>query len=520
MSKYNFDLQSSLDANYLNISMDEDAVLDEIAMKVMKTDCPDFLIPFHMVNMNDTVTLKYKLVNAIALEYAGMTMQKDNFIEMYMALVTPFIKAKEWLLDYHYLCINPSYVYLNKTATEVYYIYVPERTFRNTDEDIFHYLQNVLNSVSIIDDSAFLVQLYQYFNKGNVTLIDLYKMLQNEKNKIMGRASVSRAIPQPVSVQSVVEQQVAAKPMVVQPAPVQKIAVEPPKAELPLKGNSVSAEQNNVAASLETEPAKGKEKSKKGGKLFGKASEEKQDDFFASLSAADNSFEDALSSDDEVMNMLFGDKKKEKKVKEKKVKEKQVKEKPAKETKVKEKQSLFKKKTVDAPEVSPEVPYTPAAAGNQAMRVNPVSANPYEPVLQPSDYICAQQDFMMSGETTEIFEDNSAYIGGFLQLVESPIPGAPRRISLAFDKPYITIGRTSSDAVKADVLFGSEFRRIGRMHARIEKRNDAYYVIDLGSANHTLLNGQILIPNNPYLLQNGAELAFTVSQPVKYKVNI
>lgn len=45
-------------------------------------------------------------------------------------------------------------------------------------------------------------------------------------------------------------------------------------------------------------------------------------------------------------------------------------------------------------------------------------------------------------------------------------------------------------------------------------------MIDLGSANHTLLDGQVLIPNQPYALKDGGELTFTDSRPVRYRIHL
>ena len=45
MNSGNFMLQNSLEANYLNIRLDPGDRLDEIAVKVIQKDCPDFLIP-------------------------------------------------------------------------------------------------------------------------------------------------------------------------------------------------------------------------------------------------------------------------------------------------------------------------------------------------------------------------------------------------------------------------------------------------------------------------------------------
>ncbi|MCC6849506.1 MAG: cyclic nucleotide-binding domain-containing protein [Deltaproteobacteria bacterium] len=56
---------------------------------------------------------------------------------------------------------------------------------------------------------------------------------------------------------------------------------------------------------------------------------------------------------------------------------------------------------------------------------------------------------------------------------------------LALTKP-ITIGRSES----CDMLVPKESRAIGRRHCRVEERDGELWIVDLDSANHTLLNGE------------------------------
>ena len=52
-----------------------------------------------------------------------------------------------------------------------------------------------------------------------------------------------------------------------------------------------------------------------------------------------------------------------------------------------------------------------------------------------------------------------------------------------------------------------------------ENKNGKFSIIDLGSANHTFLNGAMLAPNKPYDLTNGVEVTFT-DKPVSYRVRL
>ncbi|MCM1468144.1 MAG: FHA domain-containing protein, partial [Alistipes sp.] len=128
-------------------------------------------------------------------------------------------------------------------------------------------------------------------------------------------------------------------------------------------------------------------------------------------------------------------------------------------------------------------------------------------------------DNSMDDETV-ILGNDSALLRSYLELIDSVVPGALPYISLDFDTQYITIGRTSSDEIQPDVAFSRDFKQMGRRHARIEKGNGKYYVIDLGSANHTILNGIVLVPNQMYELTDGGELVLTDSKPVRYRIHL
>ena len=84
-------------------------------------------------------------------------------------------------MDYHNLCVDPRYVYLNRGGDKAYFIYVPEGSFRNTDEEIITFFRKVFTKTMIIDDKDFQVRLYQYFAADeNITLAGLYQLILDE----------------------------------------------------------------------------------------------------------------------------------------------------------------------------------------------------------------------------------------------------------------------------------------------------------------------------------------------------
>ncbi|MCM1543495.1 MAG: DUF6382 domain-containing protein, partial [Blautia sp.] len=209
MNSERFLLQNSLEANYLSIRLEPEDKPDEIAMKVIQKDCPDFLIPFRMISVNEEISLKYKLINTVVLEYAEMTLPKALFVQLYLNLLEPFIKGKDWFLDYHNLCVDTRYVYVDKHTYDVFYIYVPVMSFRSTDEEILEFFRNVFLNIMISDDKDFQVRLFRFFGGGHITLTGLYQLMLGEKGAAASRSQISQpqrkppmqAISQPVTPQ-------------------------------------------------------------------------------------------------------------------------------------------------------------------------------------------------------------------------------------------------------------------------------------------------------------------------------
>lgn len=447
MDESKFSLQSSLEANYLNITMEKPVWLDEIAVRTIKADCPDFLVPFHIVDIDDKTVLKYKLPNMMALAYSNKSFYKKEFLKMYKALLLPFIQGKEWLMDYHYLYVKPEYIYINKEFTKLNYIYIPEKSYWCSDQEIMDFFRKILDNVTILDDNSFLITLYQYISKEQATLGNLYALLQKES-----------------CIETVTEKQLE-------------------------ENHSHVAESQNMQVIDKWE--------------------DKQAEQVESKKAVSEEIEEIkkknTSSEDELRVLLFGDTdkkhKKEKIKKEKAPKEKNIKEKTGGEKRGLGIGLFGKKKMKDQEDILHQ-------ESKEILKEK--AEEDYAQIFHEMDEL--------ESDTTEILEDEYCLTGNYLELVEAFCQGAPQRISLDFESDHITLGRSSSDTVQPDVPFDKSFRRIGRMHARIEKREEDFYVIDLGSANHTALNGEILIPNQPKRLQTGDELVFTPAYPIKYKV--
>lgn len=486
MNTNNFSIQGSLDGNYLNVALEEPIQFDETALKVLEEDCPEFFLDFKVVDINDSITLKYKLVNNMALEYADTSMDKKTFIKLFMGLVSPFIECKDWLLSYRNICIDPEYIYVDKNNGSVKFVYVPEYGYTNEDSEIFAFLKNTFISRNITDDSEFQVKMYRFFTRDDVTLKELYDLLKQESKNVGGG---SAPVAKPV------------QPQAVTPAP----APVAPAAPLPEVKKYVQPEpekkKESIFSKKQEEPAPEKKTDNK------KNKKDNFDDLFGDFLGGSSS-----SSGDDLFGDIF-DSSSKKQSKKEDNNEKQ------------EKKSLGFGGLFGGKKNKEPVAKTP---------VQPVSTpvQPAQPVQQPSSLgmnsmsgMGMQSSMGMSADVsdsgkTEIFYDNAFQEKGrpHLSFVSSPIEGALKVIYLDIKDDYFVIGRDSNDPVQADVCFSGAFKRIGRKHARVQREDGKFYLIDLGSQNKTLFNGEEMIPNKKYELRSGDEISFTNSLPVKYRV--
>ena len=535
-----------LNESTLSIMLGQDAMIDQIAYKVLNHDKPDYLMPITLTDFNNNITLKYKLVSGMVLKYRlfSGSIGRREFVPLFKKMIEPFINGKKWFLDYHYLCINPEFVYLSKNYDEVYYIYIPEASFKNSDQEIIAYFREIVQQIHIKDDSNLQVKLYQFFF-GNGTLSELYALICDEEKGNIGATPGQMPNSQPAYNTPQYSGQVNVQQPVQQPIqqPIQQPVQQPGQ----MASNQASTTPSGLAGSQQAVKAGGLFDNKKSSTGAGKAS--------TSGNGAAPSTNNGGASNASIMDQLFGPSKGTK------LKKPEKQEKPKKEPKSGF-GGLFGPKAQHTPSGQPnqEPPFAqpnqqppfaqqnqepPFAQQNQQppfaqQNQQPPFAqqNQQPPFAQQSQQppfaqqnqqaASAQMGYQGSYGPITVDSDETQISDGdvvripHLRLLSSDIPGAPENISLEMpvDRSFINFGRISNDPVKPDIIFAKDFASIGRMHLRIEKQGDKYIAKDLGSLNHTFINGIMMTPNEPYELTEGAEICFTQSHPVKYRVNL
>lgn len=468
MKELNLEYETDINGSYIGLKLNSESELDKISYLVMQQDCPDFVVPFKKSVSNGQVLLKFQMnANWTALKYSlnkGVT--KSQFIDMMLSIIEPLLEGADWFLRATNFAIDLETIYVDR-SNNLFFIYVPIKEEIVSAQEIMNFVKQFSNSIEIIDDPKFQVACMKLFNDANVNLATINSFLNEEKartkpvaNNIATHSEPKRPEVGVTTPLSLIE---PAKPDYVQEKPMAKASIDKqPEVSVP------QVESSNKEADIQQLDARA---------------------------------------------MLLGNTKADKKKKQ--LKEDKVK--PQKPQKEKKGFGLFGKKKDAVAEVSKADNEVNKSIAMPEPSVVPVA--PSVPVA-PEIPVARKVEADIQSNDTFIFEDAVMDAAAYLQLVASPLDGAPERIALDFDKPFVTVGRVSKDSPTPDIAFPSEFKGIGRKHAIIEREGNVYYLIDQGSSNKTLINGEQLIPNKKYMLNNNDEISFTIMMPVKYRVHL
>lgn len=159
----------------------EEDQVDEIAVQVLKQDCPEFLLPFHTISIDGETEFRYELLDGICMKFQSPKMYKKEFIQQMTEMLRPFRSCNDWLLDYHFLCLDPRYVFINEKEQTVRYIYLPVSGYRMSEEEIKGFFSRFVLSAELLDDKDFILKPLRLLQDGRTSLMSVLEFFQNEK---------------------------------------------------------------------------------------------------------------------------------------------------------------------------------------------------------------------------------------------------------------------------------------------------------------------------------------------------
>lgn len=429
--------------------------IDEIAIKVLMQDCPEFSLPIRKIEIDDLTKLRYEISGGVRLSYCPSQMAKSDFIKLLSGLLTPFKVCGDWFLNYHNIYLDRNYIFTSREYASVKFIYIPVADYAKSDEEIKSFFADIILWAEIVDDPGYTMSLLRIIRDENSNLMTLLDYVQQgQKSKeLMETASC-----QSVNVQQGMESQ---QYMTAQQQNIQQTSAKPEQKKSEGGQFGVDNSMNNILSGLggdfEEKPKKEKKlkektpREKKAGGLFGGLLGGKKEE---SSNPAEKNNVGAISQDGI-----------------------QARREPAESLNIQKK---------------------------GGMPVNKEFMNP----------IPADDKTVISDDAYE--DPDSLYLSLAESAIGYD---CPQLIQLNLAQGFATLGRRDKNGMaKTTYGFDSSLTFISRMHLRIEKTENGYNVIDTDSKGGTFLNGQRLAANIAYPMKMGDTLTFT-NKHLSYRVS-
>ena len=500
----------------------EGEALDEIALKVMRQDCPGFLLAVKTMVIDGELEIRYELSDGIRMSYSAMKLNKEEFIALLQSMLTPFRICNDWFLDYHNILLDLDYILVGKDGTSVKYAYIPLAGFSQSESDIGKFFEDVIFNIEITDDPNYTLTLLRDYRISGYNLMVLLDALSE--------ASQKRA-PQAAGSYDKKGNNVSRNVETARKQNTDQVNNNPQETGGKIKNTFNGARDTGIKATQKG-TAQQMEESRPG----------------TSLNKAGNSSRPGVDNGEfgkedvagGLIGNLFGDEddQEEESSRSRKNKKEAKTEKPSKEKQQKGNglRDLFKGKA-KTPEqnafvVKEDKKRTEARENEDWISMALANGG------QTGGQIAGQTGGQIGGQTnrgrdqvkavnnyeddkTIIFDDYEATDNSILrlQLIDSGGYKCPKLIEIDLQKGYATVGRYDKNGNKqADFNFDASLSFVSRRHFRIETDNDQWRIIDLGSANGTYVNNEELTPNIPHPLTSGDRIMISMKQRLVYQV--
>ena len=470
-------LQDIVIANktYAKLSIPTMENLDEIAIRVIKQDTPDFLMQMKMMNIDGEIELRYEIGSDLRFSYLPMEMTKNDFLLLLQSLLRPFKECNDWFLDYHHFYLDMNYITVSKDYTSIRYIYIPDMKFHQNEETILNFFRNFILNMNLTDAKSYILELYRILNASGTSLGMLIDQIEND---------VIQKESETIKRTSQVSQMTSEK-----------------KSDFEVRKEWKSQEVEKAAEFVTEKLESVKESISKKGEEFG--ADNIQNDLIGNL------FGDV--DEEEETKGKKKDKKKDKRVK----KEKEVK------STSKEKGGkgflggLFSggKGKEEKREVKEEQEVRPKQQEREVVYFDKVSESYDETYYDNAD---EEYDNTVLGGDDELQSNENKFI---LELLEDGGYHFPKYIEIDLRKGYAMVGRYDKNGkAQADYNFDASLSFISRKHFRIEKKGNGYVIIDVGSGNGTFVNDNLLAVNMAYSINVGDRIVLSKKHRITYKV--
>ena len=165
---------------YVVFPVGENDRTDEVAVRVLKQDCPDFLLPFTTISMDGKAEFRYELTDGIRMSYQRPQMTRREFVRQMAGMLAPLKSCSDWMLDYHCFCFDRQYIFINGKDQTVRYIYLPVGSAAVTDKEIKDFFISIALGAELQDDRDFILKLVRLLQDSQTGLFTVLEFLRTE----------------------------------------------------------------------------------------------------------------------------------------------------------------------------------------------------------------------------------------------------------------------------------------------------------------------------------------------------
>ncbi len=183
--------------NYTSVVVEDRKKLDLVALKVIRYDCPPFLLPIHLVSIDNEIQLRYEILGGIRLAYMTLQMGKNELNKLLNQLLLPYVDCADWFLDFHNIYLDRNYIMIDQNDFKVKYVYMPYGYRIQTEEAVLKFFCDLVASVHLHDDEAYIATLFRCLI-GEDASITAFADLVRENLKKEESASVQMSKQTPI----------------------------------------------------------------------------------------------------------------------------------------------------------------------------------------------------------------------------------------------------------------------------------------------------------------------------------
>lgn len=438
---------------FISFDLNELVQCDEIACGSLKLEQPQYILYTVLDYTTNIVTMRY----SVPEEYVDVAsiegeLQIEEILGLYEKILEMLDTCEDWFLKPGGLCFELSHVYINTEHNELKVLYVPEMKAKLEMQNVKYLMISLLEKCKETSGGAIQLQLYKYFYKPHFNIEEFKDMLEDFKKVL--EVSKDKTEPAKSREQEAYVAKMSAQAEIATSFEIKEIEEieEPEQLEEELK--------EIVEDKIENSTSRGYY----GPKLYpSQLSQEEVEEMVKSIYSGNGTSNiiDVPSKDIEEVGEGSGE-------------------------------------DVESVKKEHGTNYVSEQRSSYSSKRKNLFDNVFSTAKpQPTKPKTSSQNHVATLKSISI---HTRY-------------DLPKLIELHMVNQKFTIGRATrtGELTGADYEFGSEITPISRIHARIEMKEGAYYLQDLGSSNGTFLNGNKIEPHKPYLIEDGDKIAFAIA---------